>query len=117
RARCRPYRHAKLVADDICQRGFAETGRPVKQHVVERFAPLTRGRDGNLEIGANALLADVIVQRPRPKPRLVLRVFIRPRRRDKAIVGRQRANSLKATFSVCSNEPALSDFSAASSAR
>ncbi len=70
--------HAELLSDDVCERRLAEAGRSVEQHVIERFAALTCGGDGDLKIRADALLADVVVQRAGPQPRLVLNVFIDP---------------------------------------
>ena len=79
RPRRRAHGDAELLADDIGERRLAETGRSVEQHVIERFAALARGGNRDLKIRANALLADVVVQRAGPEPRLVLNVFIDPR--------------------------------------
>ena len=68
RARRRPDRHAELVRDDVRQRRLAEPGRPVEQHVVERLAALPRRRDRHLQVLADAILADVLVERPRAQP-------------------------------------------------
>ena len=84
----RAHRHAQLVADDVRERGLAEPGRTVEQHVVERLAALPRGRDRHLQVLAHALLADVVAQRPRPQPRLVLGVVVDPRRVDEARIRR-----------------------------
>ena len=73
---------AELVADDIRERRLAEPGRSVEQHVIERFAALARGGNRDLKVRADALLADVVVQRAGTKPRLVLDIFIDPRRGD-----------------------------------
>ena len=78
RARRRAHGDAELLADDVGQRRLAEAGRSVEQHVIERFAALPCGGNRDLKIRANALLADVVVQRAGPKPRLVLDVFIDP---------------------------------------
>jgi hypothetical protein len=56
------HRNAHLVADDVGERGLAETRGPIQQHVVERLAPLPRGRDGDMQVVANAILADVFVE-------------------------------------------------------
>ena len=67
---------AELVGDDGGERGLAESRRPVQQHVIERLAALRGGRDRDVEVFAYALLADVLVERPRPEPRLVLRILV-----------------------------------------
>ena len=69
---------AHLVGDDVGERGLAEARRPVEQDVVERFAA-ARGRlDRHLEVLADAVLADVVVEPPRPQAGLVLRVVVAP---------------------------------------
>jgi hypothetical protein len=79
RSRCRPHSNAELVADHISKRRFAEAGRAVEQHVIERFTALAGCGDRDLKICADALLADVVIQRPGAQPRFVLDVFIDPR--------------------------------------
>ena len=44
---------AELVRDDAGQRGFAEAGRPVQQHVIERLAALFRRGDRDLQLLAD----------------------------------------------------------------
>ena len=46
--------------------------------MIERLAALARGGNGYLKIRADALLADVIVQRAGPESGFVLGVFIDP---------------------------------------
>ncbi len=75
----RANRHAEFLSDDVGERGFAEAGRSVEQHVIERLAALACGGYRYLQVGADTLLADVVVQRAGPEPRLVLDVFIDPR--------------------------------------
>ena len=72
----RPHRDAQLVGDDVRQRRLAEPGRAVEQHVVERFAALLRGGDRDVQILAQPVLPDVLVERPRPQPGLVLDVVV-----------------------------------------
>ena len=64
------------------ERRLAEPWRSVQQHVVERFAALTRRGDRHLQVLAHAILADVVVQRARAQSRFVLRVFVRTGRCD-----------------------------------
>ncbi|MNL32849.1 hypothetical protein D3C87_1547270 [compost metagenome] len=56
---------AKLLCHDLRQRGFAETGRPDEQHMVQRLATVLCRLDKHLEIGASLGLAGKIVQRLR----------------------------------------------------
>ena len=72
----RTNRHAELVGDDAGERGLAEPGRPVQQHVIERLAALLGGLDRHVQVFADAFLADVVVERPRPKPGLVLGIVV-----------------------------------------
>ncbi len=76
--------HAELVGDDVGQRRLAEAGRAVEQHVIERLAALLRRGDRDVQVLADALLADVLVEGARPQPRLVLRVLVAAQRRSRA---------------------------------
>ena len=60
-------RHLQLVRDDVRERGLAQAGRAVEQHVIERLATLTRGGDRDVQVLADAILPDVVVQRARPQ--------------------------------------------------
>ena len=82
-------RRAHLVADHVGQRGLAEARRTVQQHVIERLAALPGRRDRHLEVLADAVLPDVLVQPARAKARLVLRVLVDARRRHQTIVSHQ----------------------------
>ena len=86
-ARGRAHLHAELVRDHVGERRLAEARRSVQQHVVERFAAMCRGGDRHLEVLADPVLADVLVEPARTKPRFVLRVFVDARGGDDAIVG------------------------------
>ena len=72
----RAHRHAHLVADDVGERGLAEAGRAIEQHVIERLAAAARRGNRHLQVVADAILADVFVERARPQSRLVLRVVV-----------------------------------------
>ena len=54
--------------------------------MIEWLAALTRRRDRHLQVLADPVLADVIVQGTRPKARFVLRVFLNAIRRDQSII-------------------------------
>ena len=79
--------HAQLVGDDIGERRLAQARRAVEQHVIERLAPLLRRGNRHLQVLAHAILTDVVVERARAQPGLVLRVVIGARRRYYAVVG------------------------------
>jgi hypothetical protein len=87
RPRGRAHRDAHFVGDDVGERGLAEARRAVEQHVVEGFVSLTGGRDRHDQVLADARLTDVVGQRPRPQPGVVLRVVVDRPRVDDAIVG------------------------------
>ena len=73
------------LRDDVGERRLAEPGRAVQQHVIERFAALARRGDRHLQVLADAVLADVVVEPPRPQARFVLRVFVDARGGDEAV--------------------------------
>ena len=64
-SRCGAKAHAHLARHDLCERRLAESGRAVEQHVVERLAPRPGGGNEYLEVLANLLLADEVVERLR----------------------------------------------------
>ena len=69
-------RHAKFVRDHVRERRLAESGRAVQQDVVERFVALLCSGDRDLQVLADAILADVLVEPSRPQARFVLSVFV-----------------------------------------
>ena len=97
--RCRANGNAHFVPDHVRQRGLAEAGWPVQQHVIQRLAAMLRGRDGHLEVLADAILADVFVEDARAQSRLVLRVFVDARRGHQAVV-RHLGTSRNACFNT-----------------
>ena len=124
----RPDLHAHLVGDHVGQRRLAEPGRTVQQHVIERFLALLRRRDRHLQVLADAVLADVLVQDARAEPGFVLRVLVDARRGDDSgirhasmIAGQifespYLASSRNACFSVRSKLPSGVALTAASTA-
>ena len=56
---------AELARDDLRQRGLAEAGRAVEQHVVQRLAAAARRLDEDGEVFAQRLLADELGERQR----------------------------------------------------
>ena len=80
------HRHAHLVADDVGERGLAESGRTVEQHVIERFAAAACGGNRHLQVVAHAILPDVLVERARTQSRLVLRVLVHTTGSNQALV-------------------------------
>ncbi len=108
RTRRRPDGHAELVADDIRQRRLAKAGRTVEQHVIERLAALLRRRDRHLEVLADAVLADVVVEDARAQPRFVLRVVLDAGGGHQAIVRHGRrvtSRALSGPVSACARNP------------
>ena len=74
----RPDLHLQLLGHDVGERGLAEAGRAVQQHVVERLAALPRGLDRHGQVLPHACLADVFRQRARPETGLVLLLLVVP---------------------------------------
>jgi hypothetical protein len=95
----RSHGDAELVRDHVRERRLAEAGRAVQQHVIERLAALPRGSDRHVEVLANVVLPDVLVERAGPEPCLVLTLLvgaagahesIRVRGHRRAVVGLHR---------------------------
>src|SRR6266478_362151 len=76
RSRTSLDRHVQFVGDNLRQRRFSQPGRPVQQHVVQRFAAAPCRIDGNLDILFDAFLADVLLQPFRPHAHVDARVFV-----------------------------------------
>ncbi|CAI8362417.1 MAG: Uncharacterised protein [Rhodospirillaceae bacterium] len=57
-----PKTDPQLRGHDLCQRGLAQPRWAVEQHVVDRLAALLGGFDADLEVAAQALLPDEILQ-------------------------------------------------------
>ena len=90
------------LRDHVGERGLAESRRAVEQHVIERLAALPGRRDRHVQVLADALLADVLVERARPEPRLVLGVLVVRSRRS---TGDRQACSLGSTSSLSIEAP------------
>src|ERR1022692_2801075 len=58
---------AEVARDDIGERGLAETGRTMEQHVIERFASPPRRLDGDLEVFDDGPLPDIVIKTGRPQ--------------------------------------------------
>ena len=52
----------EFVGDDLGERGFAEARRAVEENVIEGFAAVAGGFDGDGDVFLDALLADVFVE-------------------------------------------------------
>ena len=75
--------------------------------MIERVAALLGGGDRDVQVLADAILPDVLVELARAQPRFVLRVFVDARGRDEAVV-HYFASSLNACLNVRS-KPASDD--------
>ncbi len=53
--------------------------------MIERLAPLAGGGNRDLQVLADAILADVVVERPRAEAGLVLRVLVAARAGDQSL--------------------------------
>src|SRR5207237_7523253 len=84
----------------------SEPRRAVEEHVIEGLIALPGRGDRNLQVLADTILADVLVEQPRAQARFILRVFVDARGGHEAIVGHL-ASSCNACFSVRSNPPSV----------
>ena len=69
----------------------------MQQHVIERLAALPGGGDRDVQVLADAILADVVVELARTQSRFVLRVVVDARSGQHAVV-RHLATSRNACF-------------------
>jgi hypothetical protein len=67
---------AHLGGDDVSEGGLAKAGRAVEEQVVERFAALLGGVDGDAEVVLELLLADELVEAPGAKCGFQRLVFV-----------------------------------------
>src|SRR5262249_35425165 len=90
----------------------------VQQHVIQGLTPLAGGGNRDVQVLANAVLPDVLVEDARTETGLVLRVLVGARGGDDARIRRHFASSLRACLSVRSNPASRrAIFRAASTAR
>ena len=99
RARRAADADAQLARDDVGERRLAEARRPAEQHVVEHVAARARGLDLHAQVLAHRLLADVLVERPRPQRRLDERG---PRRAARPRPGSAAGRAIASPPSPCS---------------
>lgn len=59
--------HAKLIGDNIAQRGLTQTGWTIEQSMVERLATVFSGLDEDTEVVDNSLLTVEVVKTKRTK--------------------------------------------------
>ena len=78
---CWPRGNAKsgahLVGDDACHGGFAEPWWAIEQYVVNWFAALFGGVDGELQVALHPWLANVVSEGLRPQCHLSAGFFLR----------------------------------------
>ena len=86
------------LRDHVRERRLAEARRAVQQHVIERLAALLRRGDRHLQVLADAVLADVLVEHARTQPGFVLRVLVDARRGDDR--GQLRSRSTRGSGSL-----------------
>src|SRR5262249_17110117 len=66
----------KFVGDDLCERGLAEAGRTVEEHVIERFTSVLCRLESDRDVFLHALLADVLVEGPGTNAGVDARIFV-----------------------------------------
>ena len=63
---------AHLVRDDVSQRGLAESGRTVEQHVIESLPAFARGLDKDRQVLFGLVLTDILSKPFRSETQLKL---------------------------------------------
>src|SRR5262249_17868413 len=63
---------AHLFSDDVSQRRFAQSGRPIKQDMFKRLAALFGGIEGDLELLNHLALADAVGEAARAEGKVDL---------------------------------------------
>src|SRR3984957_15867938 len=76
RARADLDGRAHFVGENLRERGLAQSGRAIKQHMVERIAAIARGVHGNFQIFFHARLADEVFDLLRTNGCVKARVFL-----------------------------------------
>ena len=81
---------AHLGGDDAGERGLAQARRTREEHVIQRLIALPGGSDEHAQVGSDALLADVAIERGGPQAVLDVDVVRRELAGDHALalVGR-----------------------------
>jgi len=68
---CRPVgdmnRRSHFIGDDVSQRRFPQSRRPMQKHVFDGFLATASRFDGDLEFSEQCFLADVFGKSPRPQ--------------------------------------------------
>ena len=77
--------HFQFLRDDRRERGFAQSGRAVEQHVIHRLAALAGGFDGDLQIFFEPLLAGEIGEAPRTQAGFELQFVVIPACRNQPL--------------------------------
>ena len=67
---------SQLGGNHVRQRRFAQSRGPVQQHVIERFGAVAGRSNRHLKVVPNPVLTNVVVERARPEPGLVLGIFV-----------------------------------------
>src|SRR4029450_9315887 len=112
-----PNRYTQLMGDDRGQRGFSETRRAPQKNVIERFAALPGRFDRHVQVLANALLSDVLIERPRPESRFILSLVVTAAGADQATLTHAFINPLSTSRSTASKPAPLDRCNTASIAR
>ena len=105
--------HLELRGDDLRQRRLAQAGRTGEQHVVERLAAGGRRLDRDLQLLAQAVLADELVEGARAQRAVELVLAVQGSRGVDALEASSRSTPRSA---LASSSSAVSPSAAASSA-
>jgi hypothetical protein len=107
RAGDRPEPDPELLADDLRERRLPEARRAGEQDVVERLAPRLCGVQRDRELLFHALLADEVVESPRPQRPLGV-VLLGPERRREELTHAAAPRSASRTRSSAGRSGSIS---------
>jgi hypothetical protein len=106
------YGDVELVGDDLSERGFSESRRAIEKNVIERFAAIAGGFEGDGDIFLDALLTDVFGESFGADAGVQARVIVREYARNEAwrmagVLLRFLGSEVRHSICQCSLSPVL----------
>ena len=91
----------EFVGDDLGERGFAESRRAVEKNVIEGFAAIASGFEGDGDIFLDAFLADVFGESFGADAGVEARVVVRRVHQRRGVGGDRSGGFLEPKFVIC----------------
>lgn len=106
------YGDVELVGDDLGERGFSESRRAIEKNVIEGFAAIASGFEGNGDVFLDALLTDVFGESFGPDAGVQARVVVGDHARNEAwrmagVLLRFLGSEVRHSIGQCSLSPVL----------